>query len=397
MKCCIISTLYPPHIVGGAEKVTARLASALVQAGHSVTVISLHDSSETKIEMVDGVRVYYLPIDNVYWPFKTAAKPSALKRAIWHLIDMWNVKAAARVGKILDDEKPDILHCNNLTGFSVAIWSEAKKRGLKIVHTLHDYSLLCPRGTLFKQGKMCENRCGDCKVFSLPKFIASQWVDHVVGVSHYVSGKHRQFGYFKDAKHDVIRNICDGPSLPKITNTTIEKVFAFGFIGRVEQEKGIEILLQATTLLPHDKWRLFIAGRGRDEYVAALKAKYPNPNVEWLGFCKPDDFYSKIDLSIIPSLWPEPLPGVIPEAAGRNIPVILSNIGGMPEYLQMGVRGIAVPVGDVQCLVNEMKAAILGQGVMKSIQAKISDWQQEMDEKTVVERYVACYQKQLSS
>ena len=396
MKCCIISTLYPPNIVGGAEKVTAKLANALVKAGHSVTVITLHDSSEPKIEFVDGVKVYYLPIDNLYWPFQTAVKPPAWKRILWHFVDMWNFKAASRVGKILDAEKPDIMNCNNVTGFSVAVWNEAKKRGIKIIQTLHDYSLLCPRGTLTKNGNLCETRCGFCVTMSLPKFVASRMVDHVVGVSKYVAAKHREFSYFSNAKQSVIHNICELPQSRDKVSRDAAKPFTFGFIGRVEHEKGIEILLQAVMHLQQGDWRLLIAGRGRDEYVNGLKTKYPNPNIQWLGFTKPDDFYAQIDVLIVPSIWPEPLPGVIAEAGARDIPIILSNMGGMPEFLHMGVRGVALPAGNVQRFASEMRCAIEGQGVMAA-PPNMQHWQDELSEKTVIERYIACYQQTFSS
>ena len=396
MKCCIISTLYPPNIVGGAEKVTAKLASALVKAGHSVTVITLHDGHDTKIEFIDGVKVYYLPIDNLYWPFNAAIKPPAWKRVLWHMIDIWNFKAASRVGEILDAEKPDIVNCNNVTGFSVAVWNEAKKRGIKIVHTLHDYSLLCPRGTLTKNGNVCETRCGFCVTMSLPKYIASRMVDHVVGVSKYVAAKHTDFNYFPNAKQSVIHNICELPESREKLSRDEGTPFTFGFIGRVEQEKGIEVLLKAAVQLPQGDWRLCIAGRGRNEFVDALKIQYANANIKWLGFTKPDEFYPQIDALIVPSLWPEPLTGVIAEAGARDIPVIISEMGGMPEFLEMGVLGLAIPAGDVHRLATEMQDAMAGRGVMAMPQNN-KKWQDELSETKIVEQYIACYQKYIAS
>ena len=58
----------------------------------------------------------------------------------------------------------------------------------------------------------------------------------------------------------------------------------FGFIGRIEPEKGIEILLQATRYLIQPGWRLKIAGKGTDAYVSYLRPKYADERIEWLGF-----------------------------------------------------------------------------------------------------------------
>ena len=56
------------------------------------------------------------PLDNLYWPYEGGAKPAGLKRIAWHLIDMWNLKAAGRFAPLLDEFKPDVVHTNNLTG-----------------------------------------------------------------------------------------------------------------------------------------------------------------------------------------------------------------------------------------------------------------------------------------
>ncbi|WP_245330222.1 glycosyltransferase [Bradyrhizobium sp. AS23.2] len=128
------------------------LAEAFVQRGHQVSVVCLQNKQNRTVDVVKGVRVYRVPLDNDYWPFGNDRKPSSVQRLKWHLQDTWNRKSAARFAEILDIEKPDVIHTNNLTGFSVSLWSEAKRRNIRIVHTLRDYSLLCKRSTLFRGG-----------------------------------------------------------------------------------------------------------------------------------------------------------------------------------------------------------------------------------------------------
>lgn len=393
MKICFINTLYPPNIVGGAEIVTARLAATLVRLGHQACVITLHDTADEKIEIVDGVTVYYLPLRNFYWPFKSTHKPPVWQRLLWHVVDMWNGTAAKEVGRILDAEKPDIVNSNNLVGFSVAVWAQAKKRGIKIIHTLHDYSLLCPRGTLYNKGKVCTKRCGLCTAMSLPKYIASRLVDEVVGVSEFVARQHKNNGFFPNATSNVIHNIVTPQDIVPEVKMIRDARFTFGFIGRIEEEKGIEHLLRAAMHLPKDGWRLVIAGRGRDDYVHKLKKTYLNSNVEWLGFVRAEHYYNQVDVSVVPSVWAEPLPTVIAEAGLHDIPVIISDIGGMPEFLEIGVAGVTVVPGDVRELARAMKQAMESTNPMQMRAEQKTRLRQELNEGTVTGQYLQAYQR----
>src|ERR1700723_31439 len=128
MKILIISTLYPPHVIGGAEKAAAELAEALVRRGHAVVVVSLHPESSEVVEDRNGVRIYRLPLDNFHWPFGRREKAGILRRLAWHIQEMWNPVAARRIGKILDAEMPDVVNTHNVCGFSLAAWREVKRR-----------------------------------------------------------------------------------------------------------------------------------------------------------------------------------------------------------------------------------------------------------------------------
>jgi len=121
----------------------------MARAGNRVVCVSLHGGKDQIEDVINGVTVIRLPLDNIYWPYEAQRKPSQVKRLLWHIFDMWNFKAAKRVGRILDDVKPDVVHTNNMTGFSVSVWHEARQRGIPIVHTLRDYSLACSRAALF--------------------------------------------------------------------------------------------------------------------------------------------------------------------------------------------------------------------------------------------------------
>ncbi len=395
MKICMLNTLFPPNIVGGAEKSVSLLAENYVKKGHSVAVISLHNSPEEKTEDWNGVRAHYLPLDNIYWPYTAEVKPSAIKRLWWHINDIWNGRAATRVGRILDDEKPDVLHTHNLTGFSVAVWWEAKKRGIRLVHTLRDYSLLCVRASLFNNGKFCQKRCASCWSLSAAKDCATVLVDTVIGVSRFTLHEHIMRGYFKKAEQDVIFNKADvNPAAPKHIRKNASGEMIFGFLGRMENEKGVEVLLHACEQLPVAGWKLLLAGSGRDVYVGALKEKYKHLPIQWLGFVQPDVLFDKIDLLVVPSIWQEPLSRTIIESAVRGIPVLASNAGGQPELLALGIPGIVYPAYDVEALATHLRNILEEKGPFFDgtiERGQSSDWAKHFSADEVASRNLTHY------
>jgi glycosyltransferase involved in cell wall biosynthesis len=337
MRIVIINSLYRPIFYGGAEKSVSLLAEALVRTGDDVSVITLHPEVEEKVEEIRGVRVYRLPLDNSYWPWGKVEKPNPIRRLIWHTRDIWNRKAAQRVGRILDIEKPDVVHTNCLGGFSVSVWREARRRNIRIVNTLRDYHLLCPRTALFRKGSNCERRCFSCKVLTANRKSASSQIDAVVSISAYVLNEHFRRGFFKNTPSSVIYNIAErGVECGLPTEPDTAGVLVFGFIGSITHEKGLDVILRATTLMANLDWRLKIAGAGLTSYVESLKKRYTDPRIEWLGFANSTEFYNAIDVAIISSVWAEPLSRTVIEAFAAGKSAICALSGGIPEVASLG-------------------------------------------------------------
>jgi glycosyltransferase involved in cell wall biosynthesis len=357
MRILMINTLYPPISVGGAEKSVCLLAEALARSGDQVAVISLHPEPHESVESRNNVRVYRLPMDNRYWPFGGGKKPGKVARLLWHMGEVWNMRAAERVGRILDLERPDVVHSNNLCGFSVAVWREVKKRKIRLVHTLRDYYLLCSRSALFREGSVCDHRCTDCKAFTVNRKPASQLVDAVVSISEYVLKCHTESEYFSGAPSAVIYNIGGTNPVPT-PKSHQEDTLVFGCIGRLEDEKGIRVVLEATERLSMSNWRLRIAGVGLDGYVDALKQRFRDPRIEWLGFISPQQFYTSIDVTIVSSVWPEPLSRTVIETFASGKSAICARSGGIPEIANMGRVVATYPAKDSQLLAQIMDQAM---------------------------------------
>jgi len=336
MKILIFNTLYYPNQLGGAEKSVQLLAEGLVKKGEEVVVVTT--SNKEYIDYVNGVKVYYLKINNLYWPY-ISKEQNKIKKPLWHLIDSYNIFNPNKIDQIIKKENPDVIHTNNLAGFSVIVWKIAKKYNKKIVHTLRDYYLLCPKSTMYKNDKNCKNQCLDCKLLSIPKKNYSKYVDVVVGISEFILNRHKEFGYFPNAKIETV--IYNSVEVPKVNiKKENKKEIILGFVGRIEKAKGIEFLLEKFSRLKLENVKLFIYGRGlTKEYESEIKQKYESSQILFKGFKKPEEIYNEIDILIVPSLWNEPFGRIVPEANSYGVPVLVSNRGGLPELVEEGKNG----------------------------------------------------------
>lgn len=339
MKILLINTLYYPYVLGGAERSVQFLAEALAKNGDEPVVVSVNQNSGVKTRSINGVKIYYLGIKNLYNPFITKGSIKLFK-PIWNIVDTYNPWMAREIGWILDMEHPDLVHTNNLASFSVSTWSTVKRRKLPLIHTLRDYYLLCPRSTMFFNGKNCTTQCWYCRIYALMRKRISNIVNAVVGNSHYIIDRHLNQGYFTRSKvREVIFSAYPATSRLVVNTIQEDRPLRLGYLGRLTPHKGIELLLQSLKNLPQEEYELWIGGKGPGNHERRLKACYTMPNAYFLGFVDPEWFFNNIDILVVPSLWNDPLPRTIFEAYGNGVPVIGSNRGGIPEVIDTGTTG----------------------------------------------------------
>ncbi|MCJ9700553.1 glycosyltransferase family 4 protein [Bradyrhizobium sp. SHOUNA76] len=357
MKVLLTSTLYPtpraPKIVGGAEIFARRFAEGLVQRGDEVEVIRAASSPEQARESCNGINVYSAPVQNIYMPF-TEQKNVAL-RSIWHAVDDWQMQAPL-IAERIRAFKPDVLHSNNLSGLTTAIWRVAAQLGVPVLHTLHDYYLTCPRCSRFEKGRSCEHTCTSCGILTFHRRRATHWLSAVVGVSERVLSIHTDMGMFSETPiRTVIRNASTEPPREPYPRPVCTTEVTFGFIGRLTEEKGIDNLMRALALLPPDRIRMLIAGRVSDEEQRRLRTLAPDARIEFMGFVVPDDFYKQVDVVIAPSIWHDPGPLVVADAKAAGRPLLGTRFGGMPEVIEHGITGWLTGA-DPQSLAKSMLA-----------------------------------------
>lgn len=350
MKVMIINSLYYPNIIGGAEKSTQIIAENLNKFDIEPIVITISD--EERIDYVNGIKVYYIYHSNVYWSYYSKTKKAILK-VFWHLASLYNFPILKKIDEILKKEKPDIVNTNNLSEFSVGIWKVIKKNNIPVVHTLRDFSLVCPRATLFRRKDVCRRKNLICILMLSFRRLFSKYMDAVVGNSHFVLNEHISSGFFKNSKKYVVYNSLESEKITSNIKKTGKKL-NFGYIGHLSYHKGIEFLLKV--FKDNRIADLHVFGRGiTSEYENYLKEKYKSEKIIFYGFKKTEKAFNMIDVLIVPSLWHDPLPRVIYEAYSFGVPVIGSNRGGIPEIIDIGKTGFVFNPESEEELLDRIK------------------------------------------
>jgi glycosyltransferase involved in cell wall biosynthesis len=375
MKPLFVSALYHPNCVGGAEKVVHTIAEGLVHEDHQPVVVTTQEAASDRVAHVNGVKVYYVGLKNLYWPHAREER-SALAKAVWHGIDAYNAPMARAVGRVLDVERPDIVHTHSLTGFSCAVWNQVKSRRLPLIHTLHDYSLMCPKTSMFKQARNCQGQCTACALYTSASKRLSHKVDHVVGVSRFILERHLACGYFQHGPQArVIYNALAGRPAPERGRGQSGGPLRLGYVGQLIATKGIGELVRQMAQWQPSQCELVVAGKGSAKYEALLREWAPH-NVRFLGFVDPDEVYRSIDALVVPSLWEEPLGMIVPEAYMHGVPVIVARRGGLPEMVDEGRTGLVydpLQPGGLRAAVNAIaQDAALRQEMRKLALAKAS-------------------------
>jgi len=393
MRVLIFNNLYYPNIIGGAEISTQILAEGLKRRGLDPIVVAT--AAKDEISYVNCVKIYYLRTENFYWVYK-AKQENKLKKPFWHLVDSFNPLIRFKLQKIIEKENPQVIHTNNLSGFSVYVWKLATEYKLPIIHTLRDYYLLCPKSTMIKNNKNCKVQCLRCKLYSIPKKSVSKEVNTVVGISKFILDKHLNYGYFKNAEmQSYVYNpiVNDVKSITKQENI---KQIKFGFVGQLSPNKGIEFLLKKFSKMNLKNVKLYVFGKGTaKEYENNLVTRYKSDNIHFMGFKKREEIYTSLNILIIPSLWEEPFGRIIPEAYSYGIPVIGSNRGGIPELIKEGKTGFIFDPDKEEDLEEKIRKFIAQPDLIPSFSKNCLNFSKGFTENKIVRKYIFLYRKMI--
>ncbi|MEC4684116.1 MAG: glycosyltransferase family 4 protein [Nitrospirota bacterium] len=390
MKVLIFNSLYHPHVIGGAENSVRILSEGLKEKGVESAVVSTADAD--KVEYVSGVKNYYVSSPNLYWMYR-AKEQSGYKKPFWHLLDAYNPLIKKKIQNRIEGESPDVIHTNNLAGFSVYVWRIAEQLSIPIVHTIRDYYLLCPKSSMFHKDRNCSSQCLICKCYSVPKKILSNNVEAVIGVSRFVLNMHLDRGYFEKAKEKThIHNPIDGAT--KTLGHSSDKDLRFGFVGLLSPDKGIEYLLTEFSEGRFKNTKLFVFGRGVTRtYEEYLVRKFKAENIFFMGYRKTEEIYPLINVLIVPSLWNEPFGRTIPEAYSYGIPVITSDRGGMPEIIDESRTGFVVCADKRGDLEEKLRVFVDNPDLISKFSRNCLELSEKFDRNKIVDEYIRVYRK----
>jgi len=310
---------------GGAETIVAMLASGLAARGWEVEVLAAFPA-ESPVDV--GRRV---TLHSTSW--RTSGR-----RRIQNRIDDLVARPTRQLADAVRAARPDVVHTHNLPGLTTAVWGVAKTTGARVVHTLHDYYLLCPRVTLVaKDGDPC-GRGAYCRFRSRRLQRWSAAVDDVVAVSDTLLARHA--GVFPRARQHVIRHPWTAPS--EIARPPASPPRTLGFLGTLDVTKGVHVLLDAAPRLAQLGFALHIAGDGRMRAAVESAAAHV-AGVRYAGHVVGDDrdaFLAACDVGVVPSVWDEPggPPLALLDWLGAGRPVLSSGRGGLAEIT--GAHGV---------------------------------------------------------
>jgi len=349
--------------MGGAERSVALLAEAQRGLGHAVAA-ACTTPGEWHEEVRNGVRVYRMPHETDFWA-EDWPRHSKAERGIRRFKQQFNTRLENHFLRVIDAFKPDVVHTHSLLDVSTRVWEAARVRELPIVHTLRDFDLACANAAMFKDGRRCEKRHLKCRVFTFMKSRHHRLVNAVVGVGAGILQSHLDLGYFQHVPlrlRRVIWNpaVVEGIGPGYVKPSLDGRPLTFGYLGRINVEKGVGTLLDACQQLPAEGWELLIAGRESDgeDTFQVLASGLP---VQFTGFIPPRELFDRIDVLVVPSIWAEPLPRTILEAYAAGVPVIGSDSGGIPDLIGTANRDWLFPPGDAQALAAAMQR-VLAQG-----------------------------------
>lgn len=292
-----------------------------------------------------------------------------------------------KFNKLLDDFRPEVVHLNNIhTQLSPVIAELAHRRGIRVVWTLHDYKLLCPRYDCLRDGKTVCELCfgGDktpCRTYRCMKGsrLASEigyreavmWsrprleecTDLFICPSRFMAEKMAQGGFRKDK----LRVLCNFIDVEKCRKDDYAKDDYYCYVGRLSHEKGVGTLVEAAARL---SYKLKVIGGGPLLEQLKIKNEQLKGNVEFLGFKQWEEIKEiagRARFTVIPSEWYENNPLSVIEAECIGTPVLGARIGGIPELIVEGANGMTFESGNAEDLTEKIKAMFAAKFDYKAI------------------------------
>lgn len=357
MKVLLINNFF--YRKGGSETVFFNTARLLEQVGHQVCFFSV-----ARKENISSPFSKYFISD--------ASNASKVKGLLSYF---YNKEAATKLEQLILAEKPDIAHSHLMWGCTApAIFKVLKKYKIPLIHSVHDYRMVCPAYTFTSGGSICEEckgkhfykcatkRCSKGSLLMSTVMAAEMYyrnafynptknIDGLIYVSNFAKNSHVKYAPgFQKLQSMVLYNCTQKQDVGE----KVRKDY-YLYYGRLSHEKGVEMVIEAFKQLPQTK--LKIVGTGPIEKDLMQGAKGTN-NIEFLGFKSGEELHQLVQgaqFVIVPSQWYENNPMTIVESYSFGTPVIGSDLGGIPEIIEESKTGYVFNHSSLESLISTIK------------------------------------------
>ena len=373
MKILMLSWEYPPRIVGGISMVVHDLSKRLIKDGHEVTVVTYRDGDVPYYENDNGVDVYR--VDNYI------IQPNNFTDWVLQL----NFNMITKATEIINKKGNfDVIHAHD---WLVAYSAKSLKQSFDIpmIATIH----------ATEAGRNSGIHDEIQRYINDTEWMLTYEATEVIVNSNFMKCELQRLFGLPFEKIDVIPNgisqtiydnvVKDYDFRRKFASDN-EKIILF--TGRLVYEKGIQNLIAAMPKVLngyHDS-KLVICGKGgminelkeQVKFLGIENKVYFTGQLNRKDICK---MYKCADVAVFPSTY-EPFGVVAIEAMSAEIPVVVSDIGGLNEIVEHGINGMKSYTGNANSLADSILSLLLNKqlcsNIVKNAKRKVKEvynWQ----------------------
>lgn len=285
--------------------------------------------------------------------------------------------------RLLDEAAPDVCFLHTAPSPAVALAAAARA---PVLAYAHDYAMVCPGNARFLHSsrrfctegpgprcfaraysERCTNRRPDRILRAYRRTLAwrEAWpsLARVLVASPFVADVLGRDGVPSERIRVVAYPVESTPP-----GTEPERAAEVLYLGRIVASKGVEVLVRAVAGL--DGSTLAVAGDGPDRPRLEALASELGVAARFLGWVDADRRAALLRgarVLAVPSLWPEAFGIVGVEALGAGVPVVASEVGGIPSWLEEGKGGLLVTPGDVGALEAALRRVLGEPGLAEAL------------------------------
>ena len=350
-------SFYP--FIGGAEISARTLLERLAERNEVYALCVGRENKDFKIGRI-SVKQRLNPIVRISFPLRH----EQLTYPAWLGLCIGNLGWKKSLRGIIAEIKPDVILTQ--LDFAPSTIDIAKENNVPSFLFVRSYKHICPVGFIKKDPLSCDGNCWTCipwtsklqfpflKVVMKWHKTAIEKADLILANSDYVK---RVIKHFLGVESEVVYPFIKLSEF-KVGKRNPEYITLIG----PSTSKGLKIVLGIAKRMPDKEF--LIAGRmGIHNEVIEL------PNVNFIGWVRPKQIYSRTKILLAPSLRPEPFGRVVVEAMANGIPCIVSNRGALPEVV--GDAGIIINnVFDLDEWINAINRLVDDETFFKELSRK---------------------------